>query len=60
MDISIEKVTDCSLGSLFQQIINDMKVSAQLTYFFGCFMLLFDLRAEFAVNDQLNLLFHFR
>ena len=27
MDISIEKVTDTSLGSLFQQIINDMKVS---------------------------------
>jgi hypothetical protein len=29
MDISIEKVGgDCSLGSLFQQIINDMKVSS--------------------------------
>lgn len=28
MDISIEKAADCSLGSLFQQIINDMKVSS--------------------------------
>jgi len=32
MDISIEKAAaDCSLGSLFQQIINDMKVSQQIT-----------------------------
>lgn len=27
MDISIEKAADITLGSLFQQIINDMKVS---------------------------------
>lgn len=27
MDISIEKVADITLGSLFQQIIHDMKVS---------------------------------
>lgn len=31
MDISIEKAADITLGSLFQQIINDMKVS--LTFF---------------------------
>lgn len=30
MDISIEKAADITLGSLFQQIINDMKVRLDL------------------------------
>ena len=29
MDISIEKVADITLGSLFQQIINDMKAGVE-------------------------------
>lgn len=56
MDISLERVDGAAIGSLFQQIMNDMKVSFY-DYFYH-FSFLFTKPTYIHISYSLSLIFH--